>query len=281
MIIFREANSLSNYLASCKRKGSVIGFIPTMGALHQGHISLVKTSLSQHWLTVSSIFINPTQFNDQNDFKKYPITIDRDIHALEVAGCHVLFLPDIHEIYPNGTSQVKYFELGPLEQILEGKYRPGHFQGVCQVVERLLQITEPDHLYMGQKDYQQCMVVNKLIELMNVPIKMHISPTTRADSGLALSSRNTRLSVEEQMKASMIYQLLLAIKNEYSSTSIGDLQTKTLACLQQNGFAKVDYVSIANALTLQPVPDAEKPEIAIALVAAYMGDVRLIDNMLL
>src|SRR5215470_10136840 len=174
MIIFKYAEQLRHHLDQSRRTGKIIGFAPTMGALHDGHLSLLKKSKEENSLSVSSIFVNPTQFNDPKDYEKYPVTIDQDIYKLESGGCDFLFIPSITEIYPEGISAKKQFDLGYLDQIMEAKYRPGHYNGVCMVVERLLNIVEPDQLYLGQKDFQQCMVIKKLIELMGAEKKINI-----------------------------------------------------------------------------------------------------------
>src|SRR6186713_3613916 len=161
MILFKRAGDLAAWLAQQRKGGKTIGFVPTLGALHAGHISLIDISKRSAGVTVCSIFVNPTQFNDPNDFQKYPVTLEKDIYLLETAGTDVLFLPELSEVYPNGTKDLEHYDLGRLETIFEGKYRPGHFQGVCQVMRRLLDFVVPDDLFMGQKDYQQCMVVRR------------------------------------------------------------------------------------------------------------------------
>ena len=176
-----------------------------------------------------SIFINPTQFNDPTDFKKYPVTLEKDIVMLEAAGCDILFLPSVEEIYPDGTTTTMHYDLGYLETILEGHYRPGHFQGVCMVVHRLLDIVKPDNLYIGQKDYQQCMVIKRLIELIGMKdlIQVNISPTLREPDGLAMSSRNMRLSDEERKNAVNIYQTLHFVKEQIADGRSGFLKEKS------------------------------------------------------
>ncbi|MFZ1534928.1 MAG: pantoate--beta-alanine ligase, partial [Chitinophagaceae bacterium] len=200
MILFKKATDLRKWVDAQSKKGNSIAFVPTMGALHAGHISLIDAASKENQVTISSIFVNPTQFNDLKDFEKYPITIEKDIEMLEAAGCNVLFLPSVKEIYPEGIKPEMQYELGYIETILEGKFRPGHFQGVCMVVHRLLDIVQPDNLYLGQKDYQQCMVISKLVELINQQdtIKVNICPTLREKDGLAMSSRNMRLNEDER-----------------------------------------------------------------------------------
>jgi len=282
MIIFKTAHELQNHLNRSKINGLNIGFVPTMGALHDGHLALVKNSKSETGLTVCSIFVNPTQFNDAKDYEKYPVTIEQDIYKLESNDCDILFFPSTTEIYPQAADKKKHFELGYLEEILEGKYRPGHFQGVCMVVEKLLKLVVPDTLYLGQKDYQQCMVIRKLIELMGMQerIELKISPTVREKDGLAMSSRNLRLSADERANAISIYEALLFLKEQVNHLQPNDLKKKSVAQLQQKGF-KVDYVEIADARTLLPLDHFDRKIKTVALVAAYLNEVRLIDNMML
>lgn len=282
MIVFKKANGLSEFLQKQAQKGKKIGFVPTMGALHNGHISLIQSAKKDNTLTVASIFVNPTQFNNPSDYNKYPVTIDNDILLLETFGCDILFLPSVQEMYPEGTAIKNEYELGYLEQILEGKYRPGHFQGVSEIVDRLLRIVNPDHLYIGQKDYQQCMVIAKLIAIMGKTdeINLHICPTLREESGLAMSSRNMRLSANEKQHATLLWQTLLYIRENIKSGDIHYLKEKATAHLSTNGF-KVDYVEIANAQDLSPVHTWDGKEKLVALVAAFLNEVRLIDNILL
>jgi pantoate--beta-alanine ligase len=283
MIIFHEIGAFKRHISLQKQKGCSIGFVPTMGALHQGHLSLIRNCRSAADVTVCSIFINPTQFNDPADFAKYPITTAGDIQLLLKQKTDILFLPAVDEIYPAGVIANRHYDLGHLETILEGAHRPGHFQGVCQVVHRLLDIVEPDKMFLGQKDYQQCMVLKKLVELLNISTKILIGETIRESSGLAMSSRNLRLSVEERQKATAIYTTLLSIKNTISENTITDIQQQATTTLLENGFNKVDYVAIADADTLQLVTADSKPgkcKSLVALIAAFMGEVRLIDNMI-
>ncbi|MGE5106469.1 MAG: pantoate--beta-alanine ligase [Sphingobacteriales bacterium] len=281
MIILKKRSDLQRYLRQQRKKGITIGFVPTMGALHHGHTSLINSSKKENELTVSSIFVNPAQFNDPSDFEKYPITIEKDIYELEQQDCDVLFLPSVEEIYPTGENIAEHFDLDYLETILEGKFRPGHFQGVCKVMKRLLTIVEPDNLYMGQKDYQQCMVIKRLIEVLNLKIHFHICPTLREKEGLAMSSRNLRLTTEEKDKALAIYQSLRLFKKEYQNKSFDELKETAKQLLTNSGFTKIDYIEIANAdnLTLLDEWDGKTP--LVALIAAFIGDVRLIDNMIL
>jgi pantoate--beta-alanine ligase len=279
MIIFKKAEGLRKWLDLQVEKRNEIGFVPTMGALHKGHLSLIEKSLENNKVTVCSIFINPTQFNDQKDFQNYPVTIEQDIYMLQKAGCDCLFLPSIEEIYPQGISEAKkiHYDLGFLEDILEGKFRPGHFQGVCLVVDRLLRIVEPGNLYLGQKDYQQCMVIKKLIELTGMKTSIVICPTLRERDGLAMSSRNLRLTESQRKNATAIFRALNDIKDNFETSDPAELKSRSVSQLESAGFS-VDYVEIADAENLLPVTSADNKQV-VALVAAFLGEIRLIDNM--
>lgn len=279
MIIFKQAKPLTAYLQNEQNNQSKIGFVPTMGALHNGHLSLIAASKTENACTVCSIFVNPTQFNNPADFKHYPITVEKDIELLEASGCDILFLPSVEEIYPSGY-QPRHYDLGAIEDRLEGFYRPGHFQGVCQVVDRLLDIVHPDHLYMGQKDFQQCIVIKKLLELTgkSTSIQLNIRPTIREENGLAMSSRNLRLNAREKELATSIYKELATIKSNLHSQTPEQLKHTAKEHLSQKGFV-VDYVEIANVSDLSPATNVEAP--AVALIAATLDNVRLIDNLIL
>ena len=291
MILLKKTTDLCKWTDAQRKKDNLIGFVPTMGALHEGHISLVDASKKKDNYTVSSIFVNPSQFNDPTDFKKYPVTLEKDIYLLEKAGCDVLFMPAIEEIYPDarpddpvgrGFTSKMHYNLGFLETGLEGKYRPGHFQGVCMVVHRLLEIVNPHHLYLGQKDYQQCMVITRLVDLIVLKNKVEIiiCPTLREDNGLAMSSRNMRLDEMERKKASAIYRSLNMIKENSEDKTPDELKNKAQFMLEEAGF-KVDYVEIADADNLTPVKFWDNKQKNVALVAAIMNEVRLIDNMVI
>jgi pantoate--beta-alanine ligase len=282
MIIFKTASDLEHQLGKYQQTGQPIGFTPTMGALHDGHLSLLKTSKSQNGVTVCSIFVNPAQFNDPKDFKKYPSTLAQDIYKLETAGCDILFLPPVDEIYPEGIAEKKHYDLGYLDALLEGKFRPGHFQGVCMAVEKLLDIVVPDNLYLGQKDFQQCMVIKRLIQLMGKERQIHtnICPILREQDGLAMSSRNMRLSAEQRAKSVALYETLTFLKQNLNKGSLFDIKKEATALLQSKNF-KPDYVEIADAKTLKPINEWDSRINIVGLVAAYIGDVRLIDNMML
>ncbi|MEO7306998.1 MAG: pantoate--beta-alanine ligase [Ferruginibacter sp.] len=280
MILFKKAADITAYLLKIKEQGNGIGFVPTMGALHPGHITLIDASKRRDSITVCSIFVNPAQFNDAKDFDNYPATIEKDIDALEKAGCDVLFLPSVSEIYPDGTANAEKYDLGYLETVLEGKFRPGHFQGVCMVMNRLLNIIPAGRLYLGQKDYQQCMVITKLVELKKFDIDIIICPTLREPDGLAMSSRNVRLNSSDRKQALQIFETLSFLKTHLREGDLKALKQKAIQHLTDAGF-KVDYVEIANAHNLEIINDWDGHIKTVALVAAFLGEVRLIDNMLL
>ena len=280
MILFKSAVDINTYLTIKSKSGNKIGFIPTMGALHAGHLSLIENSKKSHFLTVVSIFINPTQFNDPQDFAKYPVTLEKDILALEQSGCDILFLPSAEEVYPNGTNLSPAFDIGYLETIFEGSYRPGHFQGVCQVMHRLLEIIMPATLFLGQKDYQQCMVIRRLIVLNKWNIELTVAPTFREESGLAMSSRNMLLTEPMKQKAAIIYHSLQYLKLQVKPGDLSIYTTKAEKMIREAGFEKIDYVAIADADTLQSITEWNGQTPLVALVAAFLNGVRLIDNRL-
>jgi pantoate--beta-alanine ligase len=279
MIIFHRVSDLQAFTQKNPTLWRHSGFVPTMGALHDGHLSLIKTCKNQCSITVASIFVNPTQFNDPKDFEKYPVTIDKDIRLLAEAGCDVLFLPPVTEMYPEGLQTTVVYDLGPLESLLEGKYRPGHFQGVCRVVHKLLDIVKPDSLFMGEKDFQQCMVVQRLIALENLPVKLVTCPTLREKDGLAMSSRNMRLKENEREKANAIFSEMQNIKAGVHNVPLRQLEENASNNLIAAGFHSVDYVSIATPATLEPLTTWQPGTSAVVLVAAFLGGVRLIDNL--
>lgn len=277
MIIFKKANDLSNYIDQQKNEGKKVGFVPTMGALHNGHLSLIDTCKKSNDITVCSIFVNPAQFNNPDDLKNYPVTTASDIEQLVAHKCDVLFLPSVDEMYPT-QYQKKHYPLGDIENRLEGHYRPGHFQGVCQAVDRLLDIVQPHNFYLGQKDYQQCMVVKKLLEITGKEqtIQLNIVPTVREIDGLAMSSRNLRLNEEQRKLATSIFQELIFIKENIHEHSLDELKKDANTHLQKKGFV-VDYVEIANAEDLSTATSTKGK--LIVLAAATTGNVRLIDNL--
>ncbi len=281
MVIFKTARELREYLGMQDGKKSTIGFIPTMGALHAGHISLIERAKKQNFLTVCSIFLNPTQFNDVTDFEQYPVSTDNDIELLLKSECDVLFLPSINEIYPEGPQHTKTYDFGYLDTILEGANRPGHFKGVGQVVGRLFEIVNPDTLFLGQKDFQQCMVITRLKEMLGVDqLKIDICPTLREADGLAMSSRNRRLTEPQRTIAAVIYQCLVSIQAKQDSASFAIVKKECFELLNNKGFT-TEYVALADARTLELMDEYDRTRPMVTLIAAKIGDIRLIDNLMI
>jgi pantoate--beta-alanine ligase len=278
MYIFHTDTELKKYLHDCRVAGYSIGFIPTMGALHDGHISLINLANQAHTITVCSIFVNPTQFNNADDLAKYPRTTEQDIDLLTRAQCHVLYLPSVADVYPHGTTLSEAYPLGYLDTVLEGAYRPGHFQGVAQVVDRFLEIVQPDTLYLGRKDYQQCMVLKTLTQLKHPNTKVVLSPTLREPDGLAMSSRNRRLTEPQRALAAIIYQCLVSIQSKQGEGNFEVVKKECGDLMQKKGF-QIDYIELADAHTLEILPNYDPNRKMVALIAAYIGQVRLIDNM--
>ena len=281
MIIFQEANAIHDWLAGQRRQGRSIGFVPTMGALHAGHLALIQEARNGDDCSVASIFVNPTQFNDPADYEKYPVTIEADIRLLEEAGCDLLFLPPVKEIYPDGLETTRTYDLGSLELLWEGRYRPGHFQGVCRVMDRLLSLVQPTHLYMGLKDYQQCMVVQRLLDLLPEQLATTLvpCPTLRESDGLAMSSRNRRLDAAQRALAPMLYEVLQECRHSLRAGEPASVLQQYRQKLVVNGF-RLDYLALANASDLQELENWKEGQPAVLLLAAFCGDVRLIDNLM-
>ena len=281
MLLFKRVIDLQKYLKSLKNKGLDIGFAPTMGALHTGHTSLVEQAKTTCDIAVVSIFINPTQFNDPKDLEKYPRTPERDLELLAEAGCDVVFMPDVSEVYPHGNTPSVKYDFGKLERILEGEFRPGHFDGMAQIVSRLLDIVQPNRLFMGQKDFQQLAVVSRLLELQKSKIELISCPIIREKDGLAMSSRNVRLTESDRPKAALIHQTLeeaLEMIENYAPAEISRICTTKLKLEPR---FKLEYFDIVDGRTLLPIHIFEDTDYAVALTAIWVGDVRLIDNIIL
>jgi len=280
--LFKTIKNLQRYLLACKNRNESIGFVPTMGALHEGHISLLAFAQQHCTLTVCSIFVNPTQFNEKEDFDKYPRTTEADIALLEQNGCKVLFLPDVEEIYPHPDNPAPVFDFGYLDKPMEGAHRPGHFNGVAQVVTRLLQIVQPHHLFMGQKDYQQYKIIDKMLQITQSPVVLHMCPTLREPSGLAMSSRNIRLSPKEREQAAHIYRALLLVQQSMEVLPPKQARMAALNYLEQHiQNAQPEYLEIVNAHTLERVQHWKDAAQTVVCTAVRVGNVRLIDNLLL
>lgn len=262
-----------------ENNAKTIGFVPTMGALHQGHLSLIEASKTTNDLTICSIFVNPTQFNEASDLEKYPRTLQKDIQGLYKAGADAVFIPEIIEIYPKNGFELPTFQLDHLTNVLEGAYRPGHFDGVVQVVYRLLDLVQPNRLYMGLKDFQQQAIIGEMLRQMESDIELVPCPIIREADGLAMSSRNRRLSEEERTIAPTIYKTLQGAKQTWEAHfAPSSIKANAIQQLEKAGF-KVDYFEIVDATTLQEIEVFDESANAIICVAAWLGEIRLIDNL--
>jgi len=275
--VFKLKKELQQYLNEIRATGKTIGLVPTMGALHQGHLSLLEQARQQTDVVVSTIFVNPTQFNDPKDLEKYPRPIEQDILKLEQAGCDILFNPEVNEMYA-GNEQW-HLAIGELEFLLEGKFRPGHYQGVTQVVFKLFDIIKPDIAFFGQKDYQQVMVITRMVQLLNMPVKLVMCPILRDADGLAMSSRNVHLSVNERQQALILSNALFWLKDNFKSEDILQLQEQAADMIRRQEGVELEYLEIADGETLHPANKNSKT--LVALAAARVGKTRLIDNVLL
>lgn len=280
MHIFKTKESLRNFLNDCRFSSQKIALVPTMGALHNGHLSLIESAKKSADITVCSIFVNPTQFNDPEDLKKYPRPIEQDIALLEKVSCDVLFLPSVEEMYAENEAKW-HLDLGRLDQIWEGEKRPGHFQGVTQVVYKLFNLVQPDVAFFGQKDFQQVMVIQKMIDLKKLPIEIIIHPIVRDTDGLALSSRNTRLSELGKKQALVLYRMLTYAKSNFTEQSIEEIEQYAIQILNEETAAELEYFAICETRTLERAHSIEANKQYVALVVVWIEGVRLIDNMIL
>ena len=282
MKVFSSIIEIRKYLDEQSESQLIIGFVPTMGALHQGHLSLIEQSKKNCDLTICSIFVNPTQFNDKKDYDKYPTQLDADLEMLIAAGCDVVFVPSVDEMYPKGTtSELLSVDLSFLGKTLEAEKRPGHYEGVIQIVKKLLVIVQPNLLFLGQKDYQQCMVIQKLIDNFNIPTKIVICATKREVDGLAMSSRNVRLSDDTRKIATKLYQALVDIQNRFKTENIEQIIAENIQFLNQDNWIETEYLVVVNGKTLEPIFEYNEQIPITVLIAAKVGEVRLIDNLIL
>ena len=278
MVIISNLSALQDVLNSIEQKS--IGYVPTMGALHQGHLSLIQLAKKQSDFVIVTIYVNPTQFNDVKDFNKYPNTLDADIRFLEQEKVNALYVPNFQDVYPNGTDRLPYFDINNLDLILEGKHRPGHFQGVCSVLYRFISLIKPSKLYLGEKDFQQVKVIDTLLKnyLNELHVDVVVGTTVRDANGLALSSRNKNLSILGVEKASLIYHYVQNhIKlSQFKNEDPRQIELAFNEFLLSNGFDSVDYITIASPNTLEPVSDFTSP--SRIFIAIFLEGVRLIDN---
>lgn len=272
--------TLQKEISDWKALGLRIGFVPTMGALHAGHLALVEKARRENDKVVVSIFVNPTQFNNPEDLKNYPRTLDSDLKLLEPIGADLVFAPSVNEMYPEGQMpEVPTIDLGTLDQVMEASHRPGHFQGVMQVVANLFRVVQPDVAYFGEKDFQQLAVIRTMTRQLNLPVSIIGCATVRENDGLAMSSRNTLLSPEERKEATTISKALFYIRDNWKNKPMDALLNHAISMIEKNGIMKVEYVSAADSDTLKPVKDWNDSASIRVCTAVRLGKVRLIDNI--
>lgn len=257
--------------------GKTVGFVPTMGALHQGHISLVKQAVSENPVVVVSIFVNPTQFNDPNDLERYPRTLENDLKLLEPTGCSIVFAPNAKEVYPEPDK--RKFNFGKLEEVMEGKHRPGHFNGVAQVVSRLFDMVKPTKSYFGLKDFQQLAIVKNMVKQLQLPVEIVPCAIIREESGLAMSSRNELLTEEQRKNAALISETLFKAKELKEQRSVQEITDWVTETINKNPFLDVEYFEIVDDEQLQPVKNWDEDSTKVGCVAVFCGKIRLIDNI--
>lgn len=277
MKVINKIEELKKFLSQERENGKHIGLVPTMGALHAGHLSLVKRCVAKNDVCVVSIFVNPTQFNDKHDLETYPRTLDNDCALLEPAGCTYVFAPSVEEVYPEPDTRV--FDLGSVAAVMEGPRRPGHFNGVAQVVSKLFYIVEPDKAYFGEKDFQQIAVIREMVKQLSLPVQIVDCPICREADGLALSSRNTRLTPELRKKAPLIAKTLhdsLALAPKQSVQAVHDFVVDTI---NKEADMEVEYYEIVDGHSMQPILQWSDTDYPVGCITVYCGDVRLIDNI--
>jgi pantoate--beta-alanine ligase len=277
MKVAQTVLQLRQFIGSIKKPGYKTGFVPTMGALHEGHISLVNICKKENEVTVVSIFVNPNQFNDKKDLENYPCMPEKDIKLLEEAGCDIVFIPGVKEVYPEPDTRV--FDFGALGIVMEGKHRPGHFNGVAQVVTRLFEIVQPQRAYFGLKDFQQLAIVKKVTRDFNLPVEIVPCPIVREPDGLAMSSRNTLLTPDERLHAAHISATLFKARDIAPGHTPGEIRDFVTHTINADPFLHTEYFEIASDTTLQPIESWNEPGGKIGCVAVKVGKVRLIDNV--
>ena len=280
MLIVNSAKELHQSILDKKKSGNSIGFVPTMGALHQGHLKLIQKAKAENDIVVVSIFVNPTQFNNSEDLEKYPRTLENDLTLLKPIGIDFVFTPSVEEIYPQKDERV--FDFDGLDTVMEGQFRPGHFNGVAQVVSRLFDITYPTRAYFGEKDFQQLAIIRLLADKLKYPIQIIAVPIVREESGLALSSRNARLSNSEKKEAIVISAQLAKVKNMFEQDmAIIDIIENTINFFEKNTNMKIEYFEIVDGNTLRTINESTASDYIVACIAIYCGNVRLIDNIII
>lgn len=281
MVICTDKNSLFQTINNLKAQKKTIGFVPTMGALHKGHISLVKEAQKTCNATVVSIFVNPVQFNNSTDLQTYPRTLEADLALLEAQGCNVVFVPQVSDMYPNGLENLESYNFGELETVMEGAFRPGHFNGVAVVVKRLFDMVQADFAFFGIKDFQQVAIVKELVKQYNLPTQIVVCPIVREADGLAMSSRNVRLTADERKQAVQISQTLFAAQNMVHTHSVQEVKDFVTQTINSVPALEVEYFEIVDDERLQPVQLWNAAQNIVGCVAVNVGAVRLIDNIVL
>ncbi|HQO47753.1 MAG TPA: pantoate--beta-alanine ligase [Paludibacteraceae bacterium] len=280
MVVVKSVNELKKQVGRLRDEHKSIRFVPTMGALHQGHLQLVSRCVAENDACVVSLFINPTQFNDKNDFNRYPRTLENDTALLASVGCAIVFAPSAEEMYtPSEMETVFEFDFGGLDEVMEGIFRPGHFNGVVQVVSKLFSMVTPDKAYFGEKDFQQLAIIRRMVQVMNFPIEIVGCPIVREKSGLALSSRNALLSEQERTTAAVIYRTLSESKQLMHEKTVAETKAWVIDRLNAIDGLKVEYYEIVNGNSLQSITDWSDADYVVGCVTVYCGKVRLIDNI--
>lgn len=278
MKVLNTVNQIQRELGVFRQDAKSIGFVPTMGALHEGHISLVKQCITDNDISVVSIFVNPTQFNNKEDLVKYPRSLDKDIEYLRIAGVDIVFAPSEGEIYPEPDT--RQFDFGQIDKVMEGVHRPGHFNGVAQVVSRLFDIIKPDKGYFGEKDFQQLAVIRAMVKQLDLQVQIIPMPIMREPSGLAMSSRNERLTPQQREVATNIYKTLLASRQEmYLHLTVEETIEEVTRTINSYDELEVEYFDIVDGSTLQTIPEWDESDYVVGCIAVYCGEVRLIDNI--
>ncbi len=277
MEIVHTIKDLQAALAALRAQGKTVGLVPTMGALHAGHASLVKRCVAENDAAVVSVFVNPTQFNDKNDLAKYPRTLDADCRLLEQCGAAFAFAPSVEEMYPEPDT--RQFSYAPLDTVMEGKYRPGHFNGVCQIVSKLFEAVKPDRAYFGEKDFQQLAIIREMVRQLKFPLEIVGCPIVREEDGLALSSRNARLSAEERQQALKISQTLFASRDYAKSHTVAETQKFVEDAIEAAPGLRLEYFELVDGNTLQKIANWEDTSYAVGCITVFCGEVRLIDNI--
>jgi len=279
MLIFNRQHELKQHLESVSEENSTIGFVPTMGALHQGHLSLIAKSIAENQITVISIFVNPTQFNNAEDLEKYPRTLEADVIKIESVSKNVIvFAPSVEDIYEGNTVSAS-FDFDGLENQMEGKHRAGHFDGVGTIVKRLFEIVNPTNAYFGEKDFQQLQIVRKMVEKAKMAVNVIGCPILREENGLAMSSRNERLSSKENEEASLIYRTLKSAREKFGTESAQEITNWVATVFEKHPDFKLEYFEIADEENLLPTAEIKKNKKYRAFIAVFINNIRLIDNI--